>query len=480
MCISVVALTLILNIIVAAWAATSFGLSEGVGTIHQGPCHAIKKAGLWLHIAINILSTTLLGASNYCMQLVCGTYLGDNMTLETYSIDDYDCSILVALSNDTQWIMANQPVEYCLSQVVQDRCRLQFAVPIMIVVLVCNSAKLLCMIITLWKCGEPTFVTLGDALAGFLEKPDRWTVGMCISNKLEFLDEKWPDPSALPQRWSLKRHFRYEAVGLRRFILSNSVCAIAVISCSISLRFAIANTTTSSDIVTLYNIGFGTVSASSLIRWGAPIFGSPGLMKNVLLANSPQLVLSLLYIIYNRMYTCMSLSKEWHSLAHKSQSLRVTNPKGSQRSTYFLSLPYHYSLLILIISVSTHWILSQSLFLVAIDVFSLTGTFDASQSILSCGFSCIALIFLVGIGWLVFIIGTAMGFRRYESGMPLAGSCSGVISAACHPPEDEVDVGEGLVKWGVTGVERGVGHCSLSSGYVSEPVSWRLYKGNGG
>ena len=64
--------------------------------------------------------------------------------------------------------------------------------------------------------------------------------------------------------------------------------------------------------------------------------------------------------------------------------------------------------------------------------------------------------------------------------MPLAGSCSGVISAACHPPEDEVDVGEGLVKWGVTGVERGVGHCSLSSGYVSEPVSWRLYKGNGG
>ena len=62
---------LILNISVTAWAANTFGLSGGIGTIHNGPCAAMKSTGLWLHIAINVLSTLLLGASNYYMQCLC-------------------------------------------------------------------------------------------------------------------------------------------------------------------------------------------------------------------------------------------------------------------------------------------------------------------------------------------------------------------------------------------------------------------------
>ncbi len=49
-----------------------------------------------------------------------------------------------------------------------------------------------------------------------------------------------------------------------------------------------------SNIKTLWDLGFGTVTSASLIRWSSPILGSPGLMKNVLLANSPQIILSLL------------------------------------------------------------------------------------------------------------------------------------------------------------------------------------------
>jgi hypothetical protein len=177
------------------------------------------------------------------------------------------------------------------------------------------------------------------------------------------------------------------------------------------------------------------------------------------------------------MYTCMAFSKEWHDLAHNRQPLRVTSPCGEQRSTYFLSLPYRYLISISTVSVATHWILSQSLFLVAIDVFDLRGTFNPSHSILTCGFSCIALIFLIGIGWLVFITGVGMGFRRYRGGMPLAGSCSSALSAACHPPEDEPDVALVPVKWGVTSIADGVGHCSLSGRYVSPPITWRLYMG---
>ena len=183
-------------------------------------------------------------------------------------------------------------------------------------------------------------------------------------------------------------------------------------------------------------------------------------------------------ILYNRMYTCMSFSKEWNDFGYRRRPLRVTSPRGAQRSTYFLSLPYRYLIPILSVSVATHWILSQSLFLVAIDVFDEQGNLDTSQSILTCGFSCIAMIFLVGIGWLVFIAGVGMGLRRFREGMPLVGSCSAAISAACHPAADEPEVVLVPVKWGVVSVADGVGHCALSGRYVSPPITWRWYRGN--
>ena len=73
-----------------------------------------------------------------------------------------------------------------------------------------------------------------------------------------------------------------------------------------------------------------------------------------------------------------------------------------------------------------------------------------------------------------------MGLRRYEEGMPLAGSCSAAISAACHPQADEVDVSLVPLKWGVVDVDKGVGHCAFSGRYVSPPITWRWYQGGTG
>ena len=71
LCLIVVVAVLILNTIITAWAALTFGLSGGIGTIHRDDCDTIKRTGLWLHIAINVLSTMLLSASNYFMQCLC-------------------------------------------------------------------------------------------------------------------------------------------------------------------------------------------------------------------------------------------------------------------------------------------------------------------------------------------------------------------------------------------------------------------------
>lgn len=160
---------------------------------------------------------------------VCGTFPaeGDNMTLILQPISDFDCSISIALANDS-WLMANQPVEYCLSEQVADICRLQFAVPILVVVLSCNFVKLLCMILTLWKCRDFTMVTLGDALSSFLAKPDQTTVGMCTVSKKEIEAGAWPrtEDQRPPRRWNDRRRFRCEAVGIPRWIVSNSMFVV--------------------------------------------------------------------------------------------------------------------------------------------------------------------------------------------------------------------------------------------------------------
>ena len=70
-CAAVVAASLVLNVTVTIWASKTFGLSGGIGTIHRDTCPSIKHIGLWVHVAINVISTILLGASNYCMQCLC-------------------------------------------------------------------------------------------------------------------------------------------------------------------------------------------------------------------------------------------------------------------------------------------------------------------------------------------------------------------------------------------------------------------------
>lgn len=46
-----------------------FAPQNGVGLIYQGDCTTVASLDLWLHLLINILSTLMLMASNYCMQL---------------------------------------------------------------------------------------------------------------------------------------------------------------------------------------------------------------------------------------------------------------------------------------------------------------------------------------------------------------------------------------------------------------------------
>lgn len=94
------------------------------------------------------------------------------------------------------------------------------------------------------------------------------------------------------------------------------------------------------DVTSLYAMGLGTVTGVSIVKF---VQGDSLLFK-VLLANFPQGIISLLYLTYNGMFSYQLLELEWNSFARLRKSLRVTTPAGSQRSTYFVSLPYEYSI----------------------------------------------------------------------------------------------------------------------------------------
>ena len=219
----------------------------------------------------------------------------------------------------------------------------------------------------------------------------------------------------------------------------------------------------------------------------------------VILANLPQIVLSYLYLLFNGLFTCMVAGmcskglgllflylttrkgNEWMQYAHRRSTLRVTSPKGAQRSTYWLQLPCTYSIPLLILSSLLSWLASQSIFVVQIDVLVpeyLADDYEdraGSSTISSCGYSAGAIVLTLVVGSIIAVSALLVAARRYPPGIPLASTCSAAISAACHPPPDDVDAAVLPVQWGVVSTKDGIGHCSLSSKLVAPPIPGRSY-----
>lgn len=123
--------------------------------------------------------------------------------------------------------------------------------------------------------------------------------------------------------------------------------------------------------------------------------------------------------------------------------------------------------------------MSQSLFLALVDVINDTGELDDSNSISTVGYSCIAIFFSIMVGVVAVTGGVLNGFRRYNAGIPLVGSCSAAISAACHRPSDDSSASLLPLQWGCVDADKGgdIQHCSLSSFEITAPKDGHFYAG---
>ncbi|KAL2120318.1 hypothetical protein VTJ04DRAFT_4344 [Mycothermus thermophilus] len=232
------------------------------------------------------------------------------------------------------------------------------------------------------------------------------------------------------------------------------------------------------DSSIIFSLGLGAVSGKTFVNFSNPHYltqqesveassSSATLLRNVVIANAPQIFASMIYFTYNSLVTSLSLAAEWGRFAVKRKAPRIagTVPVGQQRGSYFLQLPFRYSIPLIVTSGVLHWLLSQTLFVVLIEVYRQwleldprTGepyvapavrVFDVSKL----GWSPIGavIVMVLGAAMVVVLIGAACWPLR--SNMPVAGSCSAAISAACHPPEPrDPDAWMKPLMWGETAV----------------------------
>ncbi|KAG5294424.1 hypothetical protein I7I48_10929 [Histoplasma ohiense] len=340
----------------------------------------------------------------------------------------------------------------CLSEKIPENCELRFSFPVAIAVLGLNIVNVVCMFITAHDARDDVLLTIGDAISSFLSRPDPNSRGRCLSSKSNVYTRAFTTSSEtrysqvnIPKRLPRPRRWFHSVNSFHWYIV------VALYFASLAAAIYLHRIEFGSGYGEGKLPGFSADSAkagSAISIFSLKSSRSKDIMSLMILANTPQLVISISYFLYNNILTSMLLAAEYNGYALHRNYLRVTKPQGKQRSEFYISLPYKYGLPLSAVFVVLHWLASQSLFFAQEIPYYFDGRLADKYIVSSLGFSPIPMIIAVTLGSLMLVAVSALSMRRFGSRMPLAGNCSAGISAACHPPENDRDAAYEPVKWG--------------------------------
>ncbi len=346
-----------------------------------------------------------------------------------------------------------------------------------------------------WDLEEPIFATVGDAVASYLERPDDNTAGWCLMGGSG--TSAWrkatveQDTHKLYSRPKLK--LLIAATSKTRYLTTMGLCTLYLAAGLVLWFLSVKQAKQYYSMSQIWALGLGDVNENTILD--IPLQGlgrkgpSIGLIINILIANSFQLALSITYFLYNSLYTAQCGAIEWASYTLRRRPLRVTHPRGQQRSTYWLQLPYTYGLLLIGFSMLMHFLISQAVFLARVEWYDESA--GHSSSISAVGYSPIGIFASCCVGGFLILLQLLHSLRPLKTGIPLHCNKSCAISASCHPGlpssgneqgEQVSNVGENMalsrVMWGVVLQPKdnnGVGHCSFMSDQVEMPQRGERY-----
>ncbi|KAJ5378359.1 hypothetical protein N7509_011478 [Penicillium cosmopolitanum] len=402
-----------------------------------------------------------------------------------------ECTPLNKLANDFDADPLREiKVDHCLSLRTSEECRFFYHLPIALVMIICNLIKVVCIWLLLRIDRHDLILTMGDAISSFLQRPDPTTKQWCTLSPEFIAAEKkcpWhsgnksfekeelcspePHPGLLPSE-NYKKRWNTATSG-KIWLLTIFILVLYIVISLALPTLAVQNTITH-QLITVQPLsaiwqiqGWGTIQSTGLLSNLATSF-----VGMELLANTPQLAVSFLYFCLNDNLTRMILAADYNNFAIHRRPLRVSFPRGEQRSTWYLTIPYQYAIPILTTFTLIHWFVSEGLFYVQVLPYSIYGKPIPSAELVTCAVSTLPLelgLFLM-IG--MFIVISFLGSRRLKaSKMPIAREWSVAISAACHPPRLDLDAAFKPVQWGVVEDDTDAlyPHCSFTSKEAKEP-----------
>ncbi|KAJ5375433.1 hypothetical protein N7517_007439 [Penicillium concentricum] len=386
----------------------------------------------------------------------------------------------------------NYTVNECLVMKVGEHCQLLYSPPICIAIALAAFAKVVAMFLAarVGRNRSPPLLTIGDAISSFILRPDPTTNNLCWLSSTHVREGAWTrtrEASAPVYRSLSKPGSWSRAVTRWRWIATLSSCFLTLITGIVMFFVCLVD----SDGQWISTSQFKNLFSSDVDEsdyYTFHVVGVKGMLQSVVFANIPQLAVTICYYCYNAVLTSMVAAAEYSSYGIERKALRVTWPikSSQQRSTYWLSIPYRYSVPVLLLYMTLHWTISQSIFY--LEIVTYTALDQKLWSTSSLGYSSTFILFSTLVGVVMMLTLCILRLRRLKSNAPLAASCSAAISAACHPPTHEnLDAAiRGKLKWGQTtslpvesinseGDEPGKGHCSFTSSGTVEPTLTKRY-----
>ncbi|KAF4343996.1 hypothetical protein FBEOM_2040 [Fusarium beomiforme] len=335
-------------------------------------------------------------------------------------------------------------VDRCYSEKYEAPCRLSIANSLLLIVcIMCLFKTVLCFLVLklrVWGNDNP-LMTPGDAIASFISRPDEETKGMCTLTMRDLRKTSKPPPTSLgetnqnykwlqgPRQWHSDSSRRFgKAVPRSIWALSSLLIISSLIVAAVMLSIAIQGQSLNESRF-MHAPQNEDVNDSHL--------DNMSLIGLTMIANLPQLILSICYLAYNGLFTRMLAEFEWSKYSVEYRALRVTEPRGSQNATYRLQLPYRFSIPLIIISIVLHWIYSNCIYVSNYEAYSPSYPYTRIVT-LGLQFSSKAILvgFLVSVG--ITIAPIFLAFVKLPGVMVIAGANSAVISAACHYPSTKL------------------------------------------
>ncbi|KAK3360111.1 hypothetical protein B0T25DRAFT_449554 [Lasiosphaeria hispida] len=377
-------------------------------------------------------------------------------------------------------------IKYCLAQRANEQtCEVALNGSLLGVVALLNLITVATVAAVLFKTSFQPLATLGDAIASFIKDPDTTTRGCCLLTKTDVWQGRWGLDDA--KYWIPRDHYWFQTPSLPRWLIAMfmwfSCAGLAAAALTLSL---LADPSTRLS-------PFGTASPYTVIRLPATVPDAAA----ALIACLPQLLLAGLYFATNSIMTAYFLSHESSLFAvGPAKPLRVSaDAEGAQTTSLYLTLPRPASWFLITVFVGMGFVLSQSLFAVAIQLRDVPVSTTSTTAVgpetatIALGLSGVGLLAFLAILVLLATVVIALGCRRAPPaggvngqavGNPMAlpaGSCSAVISARCHAQPGERELWVKPMGWGSVreGVGMHVSHAAFTAGRKSSVDVSRCY-----